>query len=118
MKVESSAHMRMTRIFLVFLGGLALVMIALTQTHVVPKVSADVKAIETLECDPDTDIVVFSSGPMNLSGSCTAAMVTLSQNHFEFDKARGPEAIDRQHVVAGTDTGPGHSYYLMIFWED
>jgi hypothetical protein len=118
MKLENTPRARMTRIFLVFLGGMALVMLALTQVHV-PKASADVKAVETFECDPDTDSVMFSSGPINLSGSsCTDAMVTLSANHFAFDKARGPEAIDRQHLVGGTDTGPGHSYYLMIFWED
>lgn len=118
MKLESTPHTRMTRIFLVFLCCLALVMIALTQIHV-PKAHADVKAVESFECDPDTDSVAFFSGPISLAGSsCTAAMVTLSQNHFDFDKARGPEEIDRQHLVGGTDTGPGHSYYLMIFWED
>jgi hypothetical protein len=118
MNPKSTAQARMTRIFLVFLGCLALVMIALTQVHV-PKASADVKAVETFECDPDTDSVVFFSGPISLSGSsCTSAMVTLDNNHFKLKDAKGPEAIDRQHIVAGTDTGPGHSYYLMIFWED
>jgi len=118
MKLEHTPYARMTRIFLVFLGCLALVMIGLTQIHV-PKASADVKAVETFECDPDTDSVVFFSGPISLTGSsCTAAIVTLDQNHFDFNKARGPEAIDRQHLTAGTDSGPGHSYYLMIFWQD
>ena len=118
MKLEDKARARMTRIFLVFLCCLAIVMIGLTQIHV-PKASADVKAVETFECDPDTDSVVFFSGPISLAGSsCSAAMVTLSQNHFDFDKARGPEEIGREHLTAGTDSGPGHSYYLMIFWED
>lgn len=118
MQLENSPRARMTRLFLVFLGGMALVMLALTQIHV-PKASADIKAVETFECDPDTDSVVFSSGPIGLSGSsCTSAMVTLDNNHFKLKDAKGPEAIDRQHVVAGTDMGPGHSYYLMIFWED
>lgn len=118
MKLQITPRALMTRIFLVFLGGMALVMLALTQGHV-PKAHADVKAVETFECDPDTDRVVFFSGPISLSGSsCTAAIVTLSANNFQFNTARGPEAIDRQHLTAGTDDGPGHSYYLMIFWED
>ena len=118
MKLESTPHTRMTRIFLVFLGCLALVMIALTQIHV-PKAHADVKAVETFECDPDTDSVVFFAGPVSLSGSsCTSAMVTLDDDHFKLKDAKGPEAIDRQHLVAASDDGPGHSYYLMIFWED
>jgi hypothetical protein len=108
---------RMTKGFLALLGPLALVFFV-TLVHA-PKVRADTKAVETFECDPDTDSVVFSSGPINLSGSsCTSAMVTLTANHFDFNKARGPEAIDRQHLVAGSDQGPGHAYYLMIFWED
>ena len=43
-------------------------------------------------------------------------MVTLSQNHFDFDKARGPEQIDRHSESVGTEND--HAYYLMIFWED
>lgn len=118
MKLESTPHARMTRIFLVFLGCLGLVMIALTQVHV-PKASADIKAVETFECDPDTDSVVFFSGPVSLSGSsCTSAMVTLDRNGFKLKDAKGPEGIEREALVGGTDTGPGHSYYLMIFWED
>jgi hypothetical protein len=118
MNPKSTPQARMTRIFLVFLGSLALVMIALTQIHV-PKASADVKAVETFECDPDTNSVVFSSGPIDISGSsCTTAMVTLDNNHFKLKDAKGPEAIEREALVGGTDTGPGHSYYLMIFWED
>jgi hypothetical protein len=118
MNPKSTPQARMTRIFLVFLGCLALVMIALTQIHV-PKASADVKAVETFECDPDTDSIVFFSGPISLSGSsCTSAMVTLDANHFKLKDAKGPEAIEREALVGGTDTGPGHSYYLMIFWED
>lgn len=118
MKVESTPYARMTRIFLVFLGCLALVLIGLTQVHV-PKASADVKAVETFECDPDTDSVVFFSGPVSLSGSsCTSAMVTLDNNHFKLKDAKGPIDINREHLVAGTDNGPGHAYYLMIFWED
>lgn len=118
MKTENRTATRLTQFFLLFVGALVLATIVVTRVHT-PKVSADVKAVETFECDPDTDSVVSFSGPISLSGtSCTAAMVTLSQNHFDFDKARGPEAIDRQHLVAGNDMGPGHSYYLMIFWED
>lgn len=118
MKLESTPHTRMTRIFLVFLGCLALVLIALTHVHV-PKASADIKAVETFECDPDTDTVVFSSGPLGITGSsCTSAMVILDEANFKIKEAKGPEEIDRQHIVAGTDMGPGHAYYLMIFWED
>jgi hypothetical protein len=113
MKLESTPHARMTRIFLVFLGCMALVMIALTQIHV-PKASADVKAVETFECDPDTDTVVFFSGPISLSGSsCTSAMVLLDDNHFKLKDAKGPEEIDRHDPFSAT-----HAFYLMIFWED
>ena len=118
MTIERTPHTRMTRIFLVFLGCLALVMIGLTQIHV-PKAHADVKAVETIECDPDTDALVFAQGPATpliTGSSCTAAMVTLSQNHFDFDKARGPEEIDRHSESVGTEND--HAYYLMIFWED
>lgn len=106
------------RFFLAFLGAIALVIFILTRMQV-PPASADVKAVETFECDPDTDSVVFFSGPVSLSGSsCTSAMVTLDDNHFKLKDAKGPIDIDRQHLVAGTDQGPGHAYYLMIFWED
>lgn len=118
MKTENRTAARLTQFFLLFVGALVLVAVTTTRIHV-PKVSADVKAVETFECDPDTDSVVSFSGPISLAGSsCTAAMVTLSQNHFDFDKARGPEAINREHLLGGTDSGPGHDYYLMIFWED
>lgn len=114
----SNLTTRLTQFFLLFVGAFVLVAVTTTRIHV-PKVSADVKAVETFECDPDADSVVSFSGPVSLSGSsCTSAMVTLDNNHFKLKDAKGPEAIDRQHIVAGTDTGPGHSYYLMIFWED
>ena len=117
MKLESTPHMRMTRIVLVFLGCLALVIVALTHVHV-PKASADIRAVETIECDPDTDTLVSAQGPVALSGPCTSAMVTLDALNFKLKEAKGPEEIGRQHIVATTDDGPGHSYYLMIFWED
>jgi hypothetical protein len=114
MKLERTPQTRMTRIFLIFLGCLALVMIALTQLHV-PKAHADVKAVETIECDPDTD-TVFASFPTNYNGaSCTSTMVTLDDNHFKLKDAKGPEEIDRHSGTLGVDT---HAYYLMIFWED
>jgi hypothetical protein len=100
----------MTRIFLVFLGCLALVMIVLTQIHV-PKAHADVKAVETFECDPDTDGVVLFAGPRDLSGSsCTSAMVTLDDDHFKLKDAKGPEEIDRHSSTAGTESD--HAFYL------
>ena len=109
---------RTARFFLGFLGALALMIFVLTRMQV-PQASADVKAVETFECDPDTDSIVFFSGPVSLSGSsCTSAMVTLDDNHFKLKDAKGPIDINREHVVAGTDMGPGHAYYLMIFWED
>jgi hypothetical protein len=111
------ADSRMTRWLVWFLGPLALVFVV-TLVHV-PKASADVKAVETIECDPDTDTLVSAQGPATalISGSsCTTAMVTLSQNHFDFDKARGPEEIDRHSESVGTEND--HAYYLMIFWED
>lgn len=109
---------RLTQFFLLFVGSVVMVTLVATRFHT-PKVHADVKAVETFECDPDTDSVVFFSGPISLAGSsCTAAMVTLSQNHFDMNKSKGPEAINREHLFGGTDSGPGHDYYLMIFWED
>ena len=100
------------------MGSLVLVTFVATRFHTT-KVSADVKAVETFECDPDTDTVVFASGPISISGgSCTSAMMTLDNNHFKLKDAKGPVDIGREHLVAGTDDGPGHSYYLMIFWED
>ena len=109
---------RLTQLFLLFVGAVVLVTLVITRVHT-PKVSADVKAVETFECDPDTDSVVFASGPISIAGSsCTTAMVILDNNHFKLKDAKGPEAIDRQHLTGGTDSGPGHSYYLMIFWED
>jgi hypothetical protein len=120
MKMENRTGKRLTQFFLLFVGAALLVALAVTRVQVT-KVHADVKAVETFECDPDTDTVVFFAGPVSLSGSsCTGAMKTLTSPPytFQFQTARGPEAIDRQHLTAGTDSGPGHSYYLMIFWED
>jgi hypothetical protein len=113
MKFESTPHTRMTRIFLVFLGCLALVIVALTHVHV-PKASADIKAVVTLECDPDNDTIVFASN--GLTGSCTSAMVTLDTENFKLKEAKGPEEIDRHSEFGGT--GTTHAYYLMVFWED
>src|SRR5215467_8102944 len=109
---------RLTQFFLLLIGSLVLVTLVATRFHT-PQVSADVKAVEIFECDPDSDTIVFFSGPVDLTGSaCTTAMVTLDDNHFKLKDAKGPIYINRQHLVAGTDDGPGHSYYLMIFWED
>lgn len=109
---------RLTQFFLLLMGSLVLVTFVATRFHT-RQVSADVKAVETFECDPDTDTIVFFSGPIGLSGSsCTSAMVTLDDNHFKLKDAKGPIDIFRQHLTGGTDDGPGHSYYLMIFWED
>lgn len=117
MNSGSPLRMRMTQFFLLLVGSLVLVTLVLTRVQV-PRVSADVKAVETFECDPDTDNITFASGPVSISGSCTAAMVTLDNNHFKLKDAKGPIEISREQLVAGTDSGPGHSYYLMIFWED
>ena len=114
---KSRIRTRLTQFFLLFVGALVLVTLVATRFHMT-KVSADVKAVETFECDPDTDSVVFFSGPVDVTGSCTSAMVTLDDNHFKLKDAKGPVDINRQQLVAGTDQGPGHSYYLMIFWED
>jgi hypothetical protein len=110
-----NAEARMTRLFLALLGSMALVMVGLAVVPV-PKAAADVKAVETLECDPDNDAIVSAQGPLTLSGSCTSAMVTLDGNHFKLKDAKGPVEIDRHDETAGT--GTTHAYYLMIFWQD
>ncbi len=110
-----NAEARMTRLFLALLGSMALLMVGLAVVHV-PKAAADVKAVETLECDPDTDAIVAAQGPLTLSGSCTSAMVTLDANHFKLKDAKGPVEIDRHDETAGT--GTTHAFYLMIFWQD
>src|SRR5215467_12522980 len=99
---------RLTQFFLLLVGSLLLVTLVATRFHT-PHVSADVKAVETFECDPDTDSIVFFSGPVDISGSsCTGAMVTLDDNHFKLKDSKGPIDINRQHLTAGTDDGPGH----------
>ena len=117
MNSRSITGTRLTQFFLLLVGSLVLVTLVATRFQTT-KVSADVKAVETFECDPDSDTVVFFSGPVDVSGSCTSAMVTLDDNHFKLKDSKGPVDINRQQLVAGTDQGPGHSYYLMIFWED
>jgi hypothetical protein len=114
---RSRIRTRLTQFFLLFVGCLVLVTFVATRFHTT-KVSADVKGVETFECDPDIDTVVFQSGPVDITGSCTSAMITLDNNHFKLKDAKGPVDINRQQIIAGTDQGPGHSYYLMIFWED
>ncbi len=109
------ADARLTRFFLALLGSIALVMVGLAVLPV-PKAAADVKAVETLECDPDTDAIVSAQGPISLSGACTTAMVTLDDNHFKLKDAKGPVEIDRHDETAGT--GTTHADYLMIFWQD
>src|SRR5207245_1454837 len=117
MKFRDTVGTRGLRFFLALSVFVALATFALTQVRV-PKVAADIKGVETLECDPDTDAIVSAQGPVAGVGACTSFMVTLDTLGFKIKDSKGPEEIGREHIVAGTDTGPGHSYYLMIFVKD
>ena len=89
---------------------------------------ADVKAVVTIECDPDTDTVVraqASSGSpvtsLPSSNKCTDAMVFLDANHFKVKETlRGVSATQINDVPASTaGTFPAwHSNYLYVFFLD
>ena len=116
----------MNRIFaLLFMGTLLTFILTLVNA---PQAYADVKAVITIECDPDTDAVVHSQASSGsptsapaVGSKCTDAMVNLDAAHFKVKETlRGVSATTINDVPASTlgTTAAYNSHYLYVFFLD
>jgi hypothetical protein len=116
----------MKRIFLLlFIGTLLTFTLSLVNA---PQAFADVKAVITIECDPDTDAIMSSQSSSGspvtapaVGGKCTDAMVFLDAAHFKVKETlRGVSATTINDVpltLTGTQSA-WHSHYLYVFFLD
>lgn len=111
----------MRRTMIVSLAVLGALMVSAQQAF------ADVKAVVTLECDPDTDMVVHaqasSGSPVQSlpSSKCTDAMVYLDSNHFKVKETLrevGGTTINQVPSSAAGTSSAWHSNYLYVFFLD
>ena len=87
---------------------------------------ADVKAVVSIECDPDTDAVVHfqasSGSPVtSVPGKCTDAIKALDDAHFKVKEALDDVSATTINVSPGSTAGtsaPSHSNYLFVFYLD